>query len=108
MINQLHISAGNIRRRSGWIKSQTLTFVSDTINDISPFVVKHLNPALFDPANDYVSGNGEFSSLTVSGSTWAEIDTVVQALKTEFNAKFSAFSSAQDLASAPVGEIINL
>ena len=107
-MNKLIFSNGQIVRRKNWLKRITVNFVSDVVYDIKPFTVKHLNPDNYDDQANYISADGESSILTITGSTWAEIETIRTAIEAEFRTKFTAFRNSQNVLNAPVTTEIDL
>ena len=111
------ISKGILKYTGGqsYVKQVTVTFISDEVQGIDPFIHKRYNTeassgdnGYYDPAENHVKAKGDYSTVIIQGSTWALIDAIVQDLIIELKTKFENLRDSNDLASAPNEQIIDL
>jgi len=107
---EAQISKGYYKRRgtsNDFIKAVTLTLVTDEIQGITTFPQKRYDADLtsggnfYDPAESHVKLDGEYNSVEIVGSVWADINAIVTDLLSELNTKVQTWRTANDAINIP-------
>jgi len=104
-MTNLIVSKGYIlKAENSFIKRITISLSSDDIQGINVFNHKHVNSnGSFAP---YISASGVANTITITGSTWSDINNLKNLIVAEFTEKFNAFKNSQDFENIPTQEII--